>query len=73
MECGEDHIVGSRPGDCFACLAEQRDKLLSALKAAQPEFCSMKCPSIFRGPDSARHIPDCLAMQATINEAEGRD
>lgn len=34
-ECGEDHIVGERPDDCFACLSEQRDELLAALKAAR--------------------------------------
>lgn len=71
-ECGEDHEVGSRPNHCFACLSEQRDKLLAALKAAQPQFCSMKCPSIFKGPDSARHIAECVAMQAAINETESR-
>lgn len=31
-ECGEDHVIGERPDDCFACLSEQRDELLAALK-----------------------------------------
>ena len=31
-ECGEDHIVGERPDDCFSCLSEQRDSLLTALR-----------------------------------------
>ena len=31
-ECGEDHVIGERPDDCFACLSEQRDELLTALK-----------------------------------------
>lgn len=72
MECGEDHVVGSRPDACFACLSEHRDRLLAALRIAQPEFCSMKCPSVFRGPDSERHIPACVEMLAAIDEAEGR-
>lgn len=66
LECGEDHEVGSRPNDCFACLSEQRDRLLAALKVAQPGFCSLKCPSVFRGPDAARHIPACVEMQTLI-------
>jgi hypothetical protein len=70
MECGEDHILGSQPQDCFACLAEHRDRLLAALRIAQPEFCSLKCPSVFRTPDSKRHIPACVEMQAAIVEAD---
>lgn len=31
-ECGEDHVIGERPHDCFACLSEQRDELLAALE-----------------------------------------
>jgi len=46
-----------------------RDRLCAALKLAQPEFCSMRCPSVFRGPDSARHLPECTAMQTIIAEA----
>lgn len=30
--CGEDHIIGTKPETCFACLAEQRDELLSCLR-----------------------------------------
>lgn len=29
--CGEDHIIGTEPETCFACLSEQRDDLLTAL------------------------------------------
>ena len=37
-ECGEDHEVGSRPNYCFACLSEQRDRLLAALKLARTHY-----------------------------------
>lgn len=45
---------------------------LELLKVAQPEFCSMKCPSVLKGPDSARHTPQCLAMQAAIVGAQAQ-
>lgn len=45
--------------------------LLEWLKMAQPEFCSMKCQSVFRGPDSARHVHNCEAMRAVIAKADG--
>jgi hypothetical protein len=44
-----------------------RDELLRLLKIAQPEFCSMHCPSIFRGPDSVRHGKVCDEMRAAIH------
>lgn len=40
-QCGEDHIIGERPDDCFACLSEQRDELLSALKALRESFVNL--------------------------------
>jgi hypothetical protein len=59
-ECGEDHIVGSRPDDCFACLSEQRDELLKALKAVTET--ADDCPVCDRGrlrnPDKT-HWPEC--------------
>jgi hypothetical protein len=42
---------------------------VSALKAAQSDFCSNKCPSVFTD-DSARHIPACVEMQIAIERAE---
>jgi hypothetical protein len=61
--------------DAFQRVIEQRNRflkerkaLLVALKTAQPEFCSMRCPSVFRGPDSARHVPACEEMQSLIAE-----
>ena len=39
---------------------------VDVLKLAQPEFCSMRCPSIFNGPDGVRHIPECDEMRAAI-------
>lgn len=51
--------------------SQKPNPLLDALKLAQPEFCSTKCPSVFRGPDSARHVPECEAMRAAIQKAEG--
>ena len=58
--------------DPCASIRDQRDKLLACLKVAQPEFCSLKCPSVFRGPDSVRHLPDCERMRAVIEKAEDR-
>jgi hypothetical protein len=64
-----DGPMGITPED--QALIAVAPELLSSLKRAQPEYCSMRCPSVFRGPDSARHIPECLEMQEAIAKAEG--
>ena len=68
--CGEDHIVGSCPDDCFACLAEQRDELLANIRLAADSFCSLNCPSVFKSQDEPRHIPDCERIRASIASVE---
>lgn len=55
----------------LAAMAAQRDELLRLLKIAQPEWCSLRCPSIFRGPDSARHLQICDDMRAAIHACGG--
>jgi hypothetical protein len=36
------------------------------LAVAAPEFCSNRCPSVFRKPYDPRHVDDCNAMRATL-------
>ena len=65
-ECGEDHIVGERPDDCFACLSEQRDSLLTTLRDlcdAIPDETIAKDPPLGCWVDAAR---------AAIAKAEGK-
>lgn len=72
-ECGEDHVVGSRPDECFACLSDQRDELLAALKAvAQTDD---DCPLCDRGRlrnPQKQHWPECPfgRAQAVIARTE---
>lgn len=69
MECGEDHIVGSRPDDCFACLSDRCDELLAALRLTHPEFCSARCPSVFTSSDQPRHCQECESIRTLIGAA----
>lgn len=63
--CGEDHVIGDCPNDCFACLAEQRDKLLAAVKAifAERWGCPMCDSGVLRNP-AKTHWPECSFAQA---------
>lgn len=47
-------------------------ELLAALRLALVEFCSNRCPTVFKSPDEPRHCEPCLAIRATIAQAEGR-
>lgn len=73
---GGENRMGGPEWTCAVCGGRGKQPVregetpLELLKVAQPEFCSMKCPSVFRGPDSARHTPQCLAMQAAIVGAQ---
>lgn len=51
-------------------IREQRDGLLAALKVAAESYCSLQCPSVFRGPDSARHRSECDAIRTAIARTE---
>lgn len=58
--CGEDHVVGERADDCFACLADQRDELLAVLKAVSKtdDDCPMCDRGRLRNPQKT-HWPEC--------------
>ncbi len=45
--------------------------LYEHLKLAHPEFCSMRCPSVWKTGEQQPHDPDCKAMRATL-DAIGR-
>jgi hypothetical protein len=45
--------------------------LLAALKLAAPEYCSLRCPSVFTASSQPRHTPECAAIRAAIAKAEG--
>ena len=52
--------------------AEIAAVLLTSLKRAAPSFCSLRCPSTFTSLEQPRHLPECDAMRAAIERAEGR-
>lgn len=41
--CGEDHIIGTKPESCFACLSEQRDIYERALRSIEANSCCDSC------------------------------
>lgn len=79
LECGEDHLVGSRPDDCFACLAEQRDALLAVLRDL--EWIGMndgrgvthsQCPACSALKSRGSGHNHYCGLAAAIAKAEGR-
>lgn len=72
--CGEDHIIGTKPETCFACLSEQRDELLAALKgvAKTDDDCPVCDRGRLRNPQRT-HWPECPFGRAldAIAKAEG--
>ena len=59
-ECGEDHLVGSEPDRCFACLSSRYDDLVTAIKALQadPHGCSFCDSGKLRNPEKG-HRETC--------------
>ncbi len=56
----------------YCPLHKAAPELLACLKAAQPEFCSMKCPSVGKAGAPIPHLPACQQMRAAIAQAEGK-
>lgn len=44
--------------------------LYEHLKLAHPEFCSKRCPSVWKTGEQPPHHPDCQAMRATLDAIE---
>lgn len=55
--------------DCSRA-ADALERLRDALRQAQPEYCSMRCPSVFYSPDAPRHLPECDAMRTLAGATE---
>lgn len=53
-------------------LKRERDEATALLKQAQPEYCSMKCPSVFTDASSPRHTPECDAMRLYLEREASR-
>jgi hypothetical protein len=72
-ECGEDHIIGSQPDDCFACLSEQRDELQRTLRMilAEPHGCPM-CDSGALRNKAKEHWNTCGFARARQILGEGQ-
>ena len=47
--------------------------LYEHLKLAHPEFCSMRCPSVWKTGEQQPHDPDCQAMRATLDAISRAD
>lgn len=74
--CGEDHIIGTKPETCFACLSEQRDDLLAALTRLHRTSESFVTVARFRGEDlreeAAHDVRNALAIaRDAISKAQG--
>jgi ribosomal protein L37AE/L43A len=59
-ECGEDHLVGTEPDQCFACLATLYDALVEAAKAikSDPHGCPFCDSGKLRNPEKG-HRETC--------------
>lgn len=73
IDFGDDVDAALQVNEANARLIATAPELLGVLKLAQPDVCSLRCPSVWRTGEQQPHGDECKAISAVIARAEGRD